>query len=300
MQIEEGAVPKRGAQALGILLDQLASWREQYARGTPPPELLETVLSDTGYREQLAAERTIEATGRLENLVEFNDTLMDFDNLDEFLEQMALVGDDEGESQEPRVSLMTIHAAKGLEFEVVFLAGWEDEVFPSPRAIDAGGKGGCRGGAAPGPCRRDPRDKRHLAISSCANRFSFGQMAPRTPSRFIYELPEEALEKTDGSAGETRREFSNFSVLENKAARADAYRSPGWRRMQRMREFATSDGKASRPAPQALPSFDVGARVFHKKFGYGRVVETEGVFCTVFLRDRKQAGQAILPQPRGW
>jgi DNA helicase-2/ATP-dependent DNA helicase PcrA len=119
-------------------------------------ELAEVILDESGYTAHWQNDKTPEAPGRLENLKELIKALESFENLQGFLEHVSLIMDNEQEDAEPKVTLMTLHAAKGLEFPAVFLPGWEDGLFPSQRSMDESGHEGPRGGAPPGLCRHHP------------------------------------------------------------------------------------------------------------------------------------------------
>ena len=258
------------------------------AGDTPRPspghvELAETILDESGYTAMWQADRTPEAAGRLENLKELVKALENFENLQGFFEHVALIMDNEGETGEAKVSIMTLHAAKGLEFPAVFLPGWEDGLFPSQRSMDESGLKGLeeeRRLAYVGITRAE----RLCTISFAANRRVYGQWQSALPSRFIDELPEAHVEVLTppglhgggyGAAGPVRA-----STIEERATRADVYNSPGWKRMQ---ERAQSR-PMSQPAEarhividaEAVPAFDEGDRVFHQKFGYGQVAWVEG------------------------
>src|SRR3546814_4596510 len=117
---------------------QFLHWREQSELVTPA-DLLRMVMDDSGYQEMLQKERTVESAGRLENLSELARAMEDYETLGDFLEHVSLVMDNDASDGEETVTIMTMHAAKGLEFDHVFLPGWEEGVFPSQRALDEGG-----------------------------------------------------------------------------------------------------------------------------------------------------------------
>ena len=191
--------------------------------------------------------------------------------------------DNESDETEAKVSIMTLHGAKGLEFPAVFLPGWEDGLFPSQRAMDETGLKGLeeeRRLAYVGITRAE----RLCTISFAANRRVYGQWQSALPSRFIDELPEDHVDVLTppglygggyGAAG-----LGGGSELHDRAARADVYNSPGWRRMQaRGAQRGVSQPRESRTMvidAEAVAAFSTGDRVFHRKFGYGEVTAIEG------------------------
>ncbi|MDF2233570.1 UvrD-helicase domain-containing protein [Albimonas sp. CAU 1670] len=288
--LESGALAARARNALRELVESIGRWHAQVLAGASHTELAEQMLDESGYTAMWKADTSPDAPGRLENLKELVKAVGEFENLQGFLEHVSLVMDNESEDGGEKVSIMTLHAAKGLEFPAVFLPGWEDGLFPSQRSMDESGLKGLeeeRRLAYVGLTRA----REHLTISFAANRQTYGRWQNALPSRFIDELPEAHVEVLTppglyghggGRAGAPTDipGVMKGSQLEERAVRADAYNSPGWRRMQAR--------NASRPMSQpreaanlvidaeAVPAFDVGTRVFHQKFGYGAVTEIEG------------------------
>ena len=244
--------------------------------------LAEVILDESGYTEMWQNDKTPEAPGRLENLKELVKALEGFENLQGFLEHVSLIMDNESEEQGEKVSIMTLHAAKGLEFPAVFLPGWEDGLFPSQRSMDESGLKGVeeeRRLAYVGITRAEEL----CTISFAGNRRVYGQWQSQMPSRFIDELPEDHVDVLTppglygggyGAAG------LGGSGIETRAAEADGYNSPGWRRLQaRAGQRPLSqprESKASVIDAQAVSSHTVGERVFHQKFGYGAIIAIEG------------------------
>jgi DNA helicase-2/ATP-dependent DNA helicase PcrA len=226
-------------------------------------------------------DKTPEAAGRLENLKELVKALEDFENLQGFLEHVSLIMENESVEFEQKVSLMTLHAAKGLEFPVVFLPGWEDGLFPSQRSMDESGVIGLeeeRRLAYVGITRSEQA----CYISFAGNRRVFGQWQSSMPSRFIDELPEEHVEVLTASG--IYSDTSDFNIhssnLETDAFQADGYDSPGWRRLQNNKKQATlskpAESRSILVNSNAKSIYEIGERVFHQKFGYGMVIEIEG------------------------
>jgi DNA helicase-2/ATP-dependent DNA helicase PcrA len=280
-------LPKRAAGTIAALMGQFLHWREQ-AEEVTPSELLRQVLDETGYTAMLEAERTAEAKGRLENLSELARAMEDYETLGDFLEHVSLVMDNDANADGEKVTIMTIHAAKGLEFDNLFCVGWEEGVFPSQRALDEGGL------ASLEEERRlayvaITRARRRCTITHAANRRIYGQWTSSIPSRFIEELPAEHIEQETTLTGGASLWHANWSEREDPFAHLSASRpersssrGPGWQR-------ALATGYETRPARlrettrsaasfAAKPRTDVaiGARVFHDKFGYGTVTDQEG------------------------
>jgi DNA helicase-2/ATP-dependent DNA helicase PcrA len=214
-------------------------------------------------------------------LKELVKALEQFENLQGFLEHVSLIMENETEEAVEKVSIMTLHAAKGLEFPVVFLPGWEDGLFPSQRSMDESGQKGLeeeRRLAYVGITRAEQL----CTVSFTANRRVYGQWQSQMPSRFIDELPSEHVEvlTPPGLYGGGFGAAAPSARIEERAANADVYNSPGWRRMQ--------ERSAMRPMTQpheargavinlaAVSSFTTHDRVFHQKFGYGTIEAIEG------------------------
>ena len=307
----DGLIKGKGGKSLGQLVQQLDRWAaivHLHAQpttdedavvddeGTPmlnlgdlPAdlprshiELAEVILDESGYTAMWQNDKTPEAPGRLENLKELVKALESFENLQGFLEHVSLIMDNDTEEAEEKVTIMTLHAAKGLEYPAAFLPGWEDGLFPSQRSMDETGLKGLeeeRRLAYVGITRAEEV----CTISFAQNRMVYGQWQSQLPSRFIDELPEEHVEVLRSSSGLYNSMSGGGgapSQLEERAHRADAYNSPGWRRM------AAQGRLRNKPAPnegrnvvidlEAVSAFTVGDRVFHTKFGYGNIMGIEG------------------------
>jgi DNA helicase-2/ATP-dependent DNA helicase PcrA len=231
----------------------------------------------------LQAERSEEAAGRLENLTELARAMEEYETLGAFLEHVSLVMDNDANADEAKVTIMTIHAAKGLEYDTVFLAGWEEGVFPSQRSLDEGGT------ASLEEERRlayvaITRARRRAYIMHAANRRIYGQWTSSIPSRFVNELPPEHIDsETTMTGGESlwRAQWSEQADPFAHVARA-ATRGPGWRRAVGkpldMSPTRLAEVKSSAASFAAKPRSDIalGQRVFHSKFGYGLIAEIEG------------------------
>jgi DNA helicase-2/ATP-dependent DNA helicase PcrA len=306
--VETGALGGKGAKELKKFLESLARWRsmmqgavaavsddliEDLGAGDQLShiELAEVILDESGYTAMWQNDKTPEAPGRLENLKELVKALEEFENLQGFLEHVSLIMDNEQEDSEPKVTLMTLHAAKGLEFPAVFLPGWEDGLFPSQRSMDENGLKGLeeeRRLAYVGITRAEEV----CTISFAGNRRVYGQWQSQMPSRFIDELPQDHVEvltppglyghQGGGMAGaaDPMAGMMRGSDLHEKASRADVYNSPGWKRLQAnqgrhgMRQ--PSESRNITIDAEAVSAFSPGDRVFHQKFGYGVVKSVEG------------------------
>jgi DNA helicase II / ATP-dependent DNA helicase PcrA len=273
----------KGGAELRVLVEAIDRWhaaiRHPYETHI---ETAERILDESGYTAMWQADKTPEAPGRLENLKELVKALENFDNLQGFLEHVSLIMDNASEDDGDKVSIMTLHAAKGLEFPAVFLPGWEDGLFPSQRSMDETGLKGLeeeRRLAYVGITRAEEL----CTISFAANRRVYGQWQSAMPSRFIDELPGahvDVLTPPGLQGGAYGAAAMADNTIEERAARADVYNSPGWKRLQ--------ERSAARPMSQpreargvtidldAVSAFTTGDRVFHQKFGYGAIVGIEG------------------------
>jgi DNA helicase-2/ATP-dependent DNA helicase PcrA len=280
--LDSDELTPQARRALGNLVADFARWRSRLSE-LPHPELARLVLDESGYTASLQADRSAESAGRLENLAELTRAMEEYETLGAFLEHVSLVMENDAERETEKVTIMTIHAAKGLEFGTVFLAGWEEGVFPSQRSLDEGGQ------ASLEEERRlayvaITRARRKCFIFHAANRRIYGQWTSSIPSRFVAELPDAHVEQEQTMSGGESLWRANWSE------RADPFadvargqtRGPGWRRavtggfertpprVMEVRASAVSLGNPGR-ADIAL-----GQRVFHSKFGYGLVAAIEG------------------------
>jgi DNA helicase-2/ATP-dependent DNA helicase PcrA len=284
----------KGAVELARLIDGIDRWNAQIrVEAATHVELAEIILDESGYTEHWQNDKTPEAPGRLENLKELVKAVEVFENLQGFLEHVSLIMDNEKQSDGAKISIMTLHAAKGLEFPIVFLPGWEDGLFPSQRSMDESGLKGLeeeRRLAYVGITRAEEV----CTISFAANRRVYGQWQSALPSRFIDELPAEHVDVLTppglygggyGAAGmaanasPVTQSMVGSDIFE-RASKADVYNSPGWKRLQErsaqrgMRQLSQS--KHMTIDLTAVSTFSLGDRVFHQKFGYGEVLSIEG------------------------
>ena len=284
----------KGAVELARLIDGIDRWNAQIrVEAATHVELAEIILDESGYTEHWQNDKAPEAPGRLENLKELVKAVEVFENLQGFLEHVSLIMDNEKQSDGAKISIMTLHAAKGLEFPIVFLPGWEDGLFPSQRSMDESGLKGLeeeRRLAYVGITRAEEV----CTISFAANRRVYGQWQSALPSRFIDELPAEHVDVLTppglygggyGAAGmaanasPVTQSMVGSDIFE-RASKADVYNSPGWKRLQErsaqrgMRQLSQS--KHMTIDLTAVSTFSLGDRVFHQKFGYGEVLSIEG------------------------
>ena len=274
--LAEQGITGKGAGQLRAFVEGIDRWHGAVLDGAKHIELAETILDESGYTAMWQNDKTPEAPGRLENLKELVKALENFDNLQGFLEHVALIMDNDSGESEDKVSIMTLHGAKGLEFPVVFLPGWEEGLFPSQRSMDESGKKGLeeeRRLAYVGITRAEEL----CTISFAANRRVYGQWQSQLPSRFVDELPEEHVDVLTppglygGGFGAAAQ--PSFSTVEDRAAKADVYNSPGWKRMQ---ANSAPHTPAARGHVIEGTAFGLGDRVFHQKFGYGAVTAIDG------------------------
>lgn len=280
-------LPARARGTLLGLMRDVARWRD-LAKVSTPAQLARTLLDESGYTAALQAEKTAESAGRLENLAELARAMEEYETLGDFLEHVSLVMDNDAADDAEKLTIMTIHAAKGLEFDHVFLVGWEEGVFPSQRALDEGGL------ASLEEERRlayvaITRARRRCTILHAANRRIYGQWTSSIPSRFIAELPEAHVEQEttlSGGASLWRAQWSEQAdpfahVARDRPDRAGS-RGPGWQRAAAHgydpapRRLAEPVRSAASFAAKPRRDVTIGARVFHDKFGYGTVAAQEG------------------------
>lgn len=278
----------KARKSLTDLVIDMARWRDEIGRMTPSA-LTQMILDESGYTAMLQAERSVEASGRLENLNELTRAMEDYETLGEFLEHVSLVMDNDNRSGGDDVTIMTIHAAKGLEYDTIFLVGWEEGLFPSQRSLDEGGL------ASLEEERRlayvaITRARQRCIILHAANRRIYGQWTSAIPSRFITELPHdhiEAEQSMTGGASMWRASWSEhtdpFAHLAAANATRAGSRGPGWQRAAAAGGFNPRPARIAETGRSAVSlgnkgrdDLSAGMRVFHEKFGYGTIAEIEG------------------------
>ena len=285
--LDSDELTPQARRSLGNFVADLGRWREMAAT-LPHPELARIVLEESGYTAMLQADRSAEAAGRLENLAELARAMEEYESLGAFLEHVSLVMDNDEARTGEKVTIMTIHAAKGLEFDILFLAGWEEGVFPSQRSLDEGGL------ASLEEERRlayvaITRARRRATIIHAANRRIYGQWTSSIPSRFLSELPKAHIEEeTTMTGGESlwRAQWSEradpFAHLGPAQSMRASTRGPGWQRASRgnfnpePQRVIEARASAVTLGNQGRTDLELGQRVFHGKFGYGRIEAIEG------------------------
>ncbi len=317
--VETEELNGRTRRALRDLLDAFSRWRDRLD-GLRHTELAELILEESGYTEMWQADRSADAPGRLENLKELIRSMEEFENMTGFLEHISLVMDAERDGDGDAVSIMTLHSAKGLEFETVFLPGWEEGLFPSQRTLDESGRAGLeeeRRLAYVGLTRA----KQRASIWFASNRRIHGLWQTSVPSRFLEELPEDEVEIVEQAAG-----YGGYGAADYGRSRFDmrdpfqnTYDTPGWQRAQRNRAAAADDlsrrgglrsGRASAAGPMEIEGelvatsvgtsdYRSGERVFHQKFGYGEIASVDGNKLTIDFdkAGRKRVIDSFVERP---
>jgi DNA helicase-2/ATP-dependent DNA helicase PcrA len=300
--VETDEMKPKARGSLRALLESFDRWRGQ-RESMPHTELAEIVLDESGYTEMWQKDRSADAAGRLENLKELVRSMEEFENLQGFLEHISLVMDRDGGADEDAVSVMTLHSAKGLEFDTVFLPGWEEGLFPHQRALDEQGRAGLeeeRRLAHVGLTRARRRAKLYFAT----NRRIHGSWSTTIPSRFLDELPAQNVEITESKGGSGWGGTGGYgpSRFDNIESFGSSYTTPGWQRAQANRgrggfneagaPYNANRSKSKRAqliiegeliakSTGTDSGFSLGDRVFHQKFGYGQVARIDGNKLTI-------------------
>jgi DNA helicase II / ATP-dependent DNA helicase PcrA len=311
--IESDEISARARPNLRALVENIGRWAS-LIETTPHHELAEMILEESGYTDMWKKDRSADAAGRLDNLKELIRAMEEFENLAGFLEHVGLVMEKSQGEDEARVSIMTLHGAKGLEFETVFLPGWEEGLFPSQRTLDEQGRAGLeeeRRLAYVGLTRAKSRAKLYFAT----NRRIHGLWQSTIPSRFVDELPANHVEVVEGQGtygNMQRMGYAGGSRFDKVNPAASSYQTPGWQRMQAARDQGftpsrppqepgrgwgvgasarTIEGRVLAASTTQSSRYRTGDRVFHIKFGPGSVADVDGNKLTV---DFDKAGRKMV------
>ena len=260
----------RGAARKSIegLLTDIARWRGMLET-MDHTDLARQILDESGYTRMWKESKKLDAPTRLENLKEFVNAIQEFENIPHFLEHVSLVMDNNSATGDmDMVNIMTVHSAKGLEFETVFLAGWEEGLFPHQNAMDQSGQDGIE------EERRlayvaITRARERSIITHAANRRMYNRWQSAMPSRFIEELPAEHIEKKSSTGFYGSRQQGGNSWQQGN----------GWgqQRFSQAREpYKTIKNTTSSHSPSQPAGIPLGATVFHQKFGEGLVIDVDG------------------------
>ena len=271
---ETDEISSKAGTSIRLFSKNLDKWRIDVSNNKLG-DLVEIILEESGYIEMLKKDRSIEAPGRLDNLKELVNAINEFDSLSNFLEHIQLVMDGSNNQNMETAKIMTLHAAKGLEFPLVFLPGWEEGLFPNQRAIDENGESGLE----------EERRLAYVGITRAKNdvwivnancRLTHGQWIDCIPSRFLEELPEKNINK-----------FSSYSNnFNNKSSIALE-----WLIANNEKKNIINQNSLNYETDHKTNEIKIMERIFHQKFGYGKVSEIDGDKVTV---EFEKAGQKKL------
>jgi DNA helicase-2/ATP-dependent DNA helicase PcrA len=313
MSETEELKPKQRSTLRSLMID-FDRWSKQ-RETMKQNELAEIILDESGYTQMWQNDRSADAAGRLENLKELVRSMEEFPDLTGFLEHISLVMDASDRDDSERVSIMTLHAAKGLEFDTVYLPGWEEGLFPHQRSLDENGRAGLeeeRRLAYVGLTRARLRARIYFAT----NRRIHGLWQTTIPTRFLDELDSQHVEVVEAASGTAYGGYAQ-SRFANMDSYGSSYNTPGWQRAKARQGGGNQGGGgasngfgeraqpawgARRAGPQmiegelvakstATSGFALGARVFHIKFGYGSIAAVDGNKLTV---DFEKAGRKMV------
>ncbi len=271
---ETDEISSKAGTSIRLFSKNLDKWRIDVSNNKLG-DLVEIILEESGYIEMLKKDRSIEAPGRLDNLKELVNAINEFDSLSNFLEHIQLVMDGSNNQNMETAKIMTLHAAKGLEFPLVFLPGWEEGLFPNQRAIDENGESGLE----------EERRLAYVGITRAKNdvwifntncRLTHGQWIDCIPSRFLEELPEKNINKFSSYS-------NNFNIKSSIASE--------WLIANNEKKNIINQNSLNYETDHKTNEIKIMERIFHQKFGYGEVSEIDGDKVTV---EFEKAGQKKL------
>lgn len=285
--LQEGIFSGKCKNNLDILLEKFENWRRN-VNALTPNDLATEILEESGYWDMLKNDNSVEAPTRIENLKELISVMSDsttYPTLAEFLEHVSLVMDNDSSLDNNKVMLITLHSAKGLEFDVVFLPGWEEGLFPHQKSLDEGL------GSALEEERRlayvaITRAKRLLYITTTAQRLLYGHVQTNEPSRFLNEIPSSVVQiispNNDGYSGfgrsyNTTSQSTSWHKNYNHRQNTRFSTKPSYQVDYEYGQEEYDDSQNFDAQKSAL----VGVRIYHESFGYGRIIEVDGLVCKV-------------------
>ena len=284
--LERGGISGKAQNNLSNLINKFNEW-QKLANAVTPDDLATQVLEDSGYFEMLKNDSSVEAPGRIENLKELINVMSDTDTyptLSEFLEHVSLVMDNDNAMDTNKVMLITLHSAKGLEFNVVFLPGWEEGLFPHQKSLDEGGSDSLE------EERRlayvaITRAKQKLYITTTYSRRIYGQWQNNLPSRFLNEIPSSCLQLSNQLNNCYNGKGTSYGYKENATSKYHKpypkntyYSNSSYQSDYSYEPDEYSDYSSYRSSKK---SSLVGTRVYHESFGYGKITSVEGQTCEV-------------------
>ncbi len=226
--LEQDKFKPKAKVGIKLFLNMISKWRDDFKKGTDHIKLLQIILDESGYSQMLKNKKDLENENRLENIKELLVAMKEFDNLETFLEHVALATSLDKQWEGEKVNLMTLHASKGLEFDIVFLPGWEEGLFPHQKSLEEKGEKGLeeeRRLAYVGITRA----RKNLNISFSMSRFYQGDWIDGIVSRFVDELPEKNLNKNDNIDNQDIEDFDLNQDIDYESE----IKSPGWIRYQK-------------------------------------------------------------------
>ena len=291
LSAEASGISSKAKNNLIEFINNFKTWRELLVH-VEPADLTNQIINDSGYMDMLKNDTSAEAEGRIENLRELINVMSDSDNyptMEEFLEHVSLVMDNDSSMDGNKVMLITLHSAKGLEFDAVFLPGWEESLFPHQRSLDEGGANSLE------EERRlayvaITRAKRKLYISMATSRRIYGEWKNNPPSRFLNEIPSSCLQITNqvSSCYNGSGSYYGGSSYQNSAskygggyAKKKFSTKPSYQKYVDDDEHEYSYESVNDEYQSRSKNSYIGVRVYHDTFGYGKIISVSGQMCVV-------------------